>query len=281
LSPAFSVIIPTYGRSALLAEALDSVLAQTLTDFECIVVDDAGPEPTRLPDDPRFRLIVREHNGGPTAARNTGIAAAAGDYVAFLDDDDLWRPERLSAAVGAHTRAPVAICWQSTLGVADPKPSRSLEGDVRDTVLDGITPHLGATSVDRRVIPTFDERFDTNEDVEWWWRVAQEHRVATAPYVGLLYRMHADHRERTGQQQRIDDARVFMAEHAEWFRLHPRARAFRLKRMGLSALQVGDRALARRCFATAFRLVPEPRTAWHALRALAPDAFFPRRGAAS
>jgi glycosyltransferase involved in cell wall biosynthesis len=268
LAPAFSVIIPTYGRSALLSEAVASVLAQSFTDFECIVVDDASPEAPALPDDPRLRLIVRDDNGGPPAARNTGIAAAVGDYLAFLDDDDLWCPDRLSAAVEAHGRAPVAICWQSTVGVARPTPSRSLDGDVRDTVLDGMTPHLGATSIERRVAPIFDERYEACEDVEWWWRVAQELPVATAPGVGLLYRVHTGPRTRTGQQKRIDYARRFMTERADWFRAHPRAKAFRLKRMGLSALQVGDRRLAVRCFAASFRYDPQPASAWHALRAL-------------
>jgi glycosyltransferase involved in cell wall biosynthesis len=269
-APTFSVIIPTYGRAALLSEAIDSVLAQSFTDFECIVVDDASDDPPRLASDPRLALIVRDHNGGAAAARNTGIAAATGRFVAFLDDDDVWRPGRLAAAAEAHGRAPVVICWQSTLGAAAHRPSRTLEGDVRDTVLDGITPHLGATSIERRVAPAFDERFDANEDVEWWWRVAQELRVATASYVGLLYRVHAGPRARTGQQERIANARVFMAEQAEWFRTHPRAKAFRLKRLGLSALQVNDRALALRSFAASFRLAPEPATAWHALRTLVP-----------
>jgi O-antigen biosynthesis protein len=276
LAPTFSVIIPTYGRSALLAEAIESVLAQSFTDFECIVVDDASPEPARLPHDSRLRLIVRDQNGGPPAARNSGIAAATGEFVAFLDDDDLWGPERLATAAEAHARAPVAICWQSTLGVANPKPSRTLEGDVRDTVLDGIIPHLGVTSIERRVAPSFDERYEASDDVEWWWRVAQELRVATAPYIGLLYRVHSGPRTRTGQQKRIDNARMFMSERSDWFDTHPRAKAFRLKRMGLSALQVNDRRLALRCFAASLRLVPEPRTAWHALRALSPSRPGPR-----
>ena len=129
-------------------------------------------------------------------------------------------------------------------------------------------PHLGATSIERSVAPTFDERYEASDDVEWWWRVAQESRVATAPYVGMLYRVHTGPRPRTGQQKRIDNARMFMAEHADWFRAHPRAKAFRLKRMGLSALQVDDRRLALQCFATSFRLHREPKTAWHTLRTL-------------
>src|SRR5512144_2193690 len=94
--PTFSVIIPTYGRAKFLSEAVASVLAQTCADFECIVVDDASPEPATVPDDERVRLSRREENGGPPAARNTGIDAACGTYVAFLDDDDVWVPTRLA-----------------------------------------------------------------------------------------------------------------------------------------------------------------------------------------
>ena len=271
MAPEYSVVVPTFGRPAFLAEAVQSVLRQTITDLECIVVDDASPDPPTLPDDPRVTLIRRERNGGPPAARNTGIAAATGRYLAFLDDDDVWVPERLELAAAGHTRAPVAICWQSTLGSHVTPSGRTLEGDVRDTLLDGMTPHLGATSIERASAPLFDERYETTEDVEWWFRVARELTVATTAAAGLLYRAHAGPRARTGQRNRVRDAGMFLDEQQEWFAQHPRAKAFRLKRMGLSALRVDDRRLAFRCFVGAFRLQPEPRTAWHALRALSPQ----------
>jgi glycosyltransferase involved in cell wall biosynthesis len=268
--PEFSVVIPTYGRPDFLREAVASVIAQTVTDFECILVDDASPEPAVPPDDPRFRLVRREHNGGPPAARNTGIDAATGTYLAFLDDDDVWVPERLALAREAHRRAPVTICWQTTLGAPAEPTGRILDGDVSATILEGMIPHLGTTTVERTIAPRFDERYEASDDVEWWLRVAQQHAVATTPKVGLQYRVHATPRARTGQLNRIVDARRLFDEHADYFRRHPKAKAFRLKRMGLSALRVHDRKLALQCFAGSMRLHPEPRTAWHALRALAP-----------
>ncbi len=272
MAPEFSVIIPTYGRPAFLAEALASVSRQTLTDFECIVVDDATPEPPALPTtDARFRLVRRAANGGPGAARNTGIAEAAGRHLAFLDDDDLWTPDRLEFAASAHGRAPVAVCGQSTLGDDPPaRPGRVLEGDVRDVVLDGLTPHLGATSIERAAALAFDERYRGSEDVDWWLRVAQRSRVATTPNVGLLYRRHDLPRSGSTRDDRLFGARLLLDEHADWFAAHPRAEAFRRKRMGLLALQTGDRRLARRCFARSLRLHPQARTAWHALRTLKP-----------
>src|SRR5580765_8935030 len=110
-SPQFTVVIPTYGRPQLLPEALASVLGQTVPDLECIVVDDASPEPVAVEPNERVRLVRREENGGPAAGRNTGAAEARGRYLAFLDDDDWWEPDRLELAVPALERAPVAVCW--------------------------------------------------------------------------------------------------------------------------------------------------------------------------
>jgi glycosyltransferase involved in cell wall biosynthesis len=269
LAPEFSVVIPTHGRPDYLNAALRSVFAQTFTDFECIVVDDASPEPPDLPSDARVRLVRRHDNGGPAAARNSGIDVATGKYVAFLDDDDLWLSDRLLHARAAHARAPIAVCWQSTLNADAGNPSgRILEGNVGDVILDDITPHLGATSIERNVVVRFDERYDTCEDVDWWLRATRRLPVATTQAVGLTYRSHSGARVKTGMVSRLAGAQMLLDEHAGWFDTHRRAKAFRLKRMGLSALALGDRRLALRCFAGSFRLQPQPRTAWHALRTL-------------
>jgi len=160
------------------------------------------------------------------------------------------------------------VCWQSTLGADAPPHGRVLEGDVRDTVLDGIIPHLGATSIERVRAPRFDERYEASDDVEWWLRVAQDLAVATTPRVGLLYRVHQGARPRTGQRKRIENGYMLLEEHSEWFARHPRAESFRLMRMGLSATRIGERRTAFGLLAKSFRLDPKPRTAWHALRAL-------------
>jgi glycosyltransferase involved in cell wall biosynthesis len=94
----FSIIIPTYNRRDLLRRTLDSVRAQTFTDFETIVVDDGSTDGTaeyleRLAGKVR---VIRQRNAGPGAARNAGVAAAAGDYFAFLDSDDMWFPWTLA-----------------------------------------------------------------------------------------------------------------------------------------------------------------------------------------
>jgi glycosyltransferase involved in cell wall biosynthesis len=115
--PLFSVIIPTFNRAALLERALDSVWRQTFRDFEVIVVDDGSTDSTDLVLE-RFadRLVaVRQENAGPSAARNRGAALATGEYLAFLDSDDLWFPWTLATyakAIGEHQRpASVMGAW--------------------------------------------------------------------------------------------------------------------------------------------------------------------------
>jgi glycosyltransferase involved in cell wall biosynthesis len=268
--PLFSVIVPTYDRGPLLAEAVSSVLAQTVRDFEVLVVDDASPRPPDVPADPRVRVIRRAENGGPAAARNTGLDAARGRYVAFLDDDDVWRPGRLAIAAEGLRRAPVALCWDDFLD-GGRGGHRVLEGDVADTILDATTPQLGATAIVRASCPRFVPRYAPCEDVEWWLRVAAAHRVTTVPEVGLLYRRHATPRHRTDLASRIAGSLALLEDHAGWFAAHPRAAAFRWKRVGLMALQHGDRRLARAALARSLRLHPTPRTAWHLARAVGPS----------
>ncbi len=97
--PDVSVIIPIYDRSEFLCTAIASVLAQTLQDFEIIVVDDASADDTQEVvgnlDDGRIRYIRHEINKGVAATRNTGVLNSKGKYIAFLDDDDEWFPEKL------------------------------------------------------------------------------------------------------------------------------------------------------------------------------------------
>ncbi len=108
-----SVILPTYNRSATLVAACRSVLTQSFHDLELIVVDDGSSEDVRslvlAIGDPRVRYIRRARNGGAGAARNTGLAAATGEFVAFQDSDDLWLPNKLERQLAFMDGAPRAI----------------------------------------------------------------------------------------------------------------------------------------------------------------------------
>jgi glycosyltransferase involved in cell wall biosynthesis len=121
--PVISVVIPTRNRNALLHRAIQSVLVQTFTDFEIIVVDDASTDQTRLIvkdiKDDRFHYINLENKSGGAKARNTGIENSKGEYVAFLDDDDEWLPEKLQKQIDclyANTQTGICYTGRQTMG---------------------------------------------------------------------------------------------------------------------------------------------------------------------
>lgn len=107
-SPRVSIVLPTFNRAAFIPGAFASIAAQTFRDWELIVVDDGSTDDTRrvveehaAPLSPRQVHYIARPNGGPAAARNTGIARASGEYVAFFDSDDLWTGHHLAECVEA------------------------------------------------------------------------------------------------------------------------------------------------------------------------------------
>lgn len=113
--PVVSVIIPTYNRGTVIRRSIDSVLAQTYKDLELIVVDDASTDNTeevvRSVKDSRVRYIKQTPNQGACAARNLGIEHARGDYVAFQDSDDAWRPNKLEVQLEAMRKYQAGVCF--------------------------------------------------------------------------------------------------------------------------------------------------------------------------
>ena len=117
-APVVSVVMPVYNRKHYVGAAIQSILDQTFTDFEFIVVDDGSNDDSveviRSFDDPRIRLIILGENRGQSVARNTGNTAARGEYIAVMDSDDIALPQRLEKQV-AYMRAhpDVGICGAS------------------------------------------------------------------------------------------------------------------------------------------------------------------------
>lgn len=118
--PRFSVVIPVFNRAHSVLPTLESVRTQTFADFECIVVDDGSVDGEQLAEvvaglaDPRFRL-VRQENGGASSARNRGVRDARGDYIAFLDSDDFFLPEKLARIAELAEFHPGAALYSRSL----------------------------------------------------------------------------------------------------------------------------------------------------------------------
>lgn len=245
----------------MLREALDSVFAQSIDDFEVIIVDDCSPEPVNVVPHDRIRLVRTETNGGAAAARNLGVLNSTGEVLAFLDDDDHWHPERLRYAVKALERAPVAVCWQSKVG-------RKLEGNVHDVILNSITPNLGCTAITRSAWLPMDSSYRSCEDLVWWLDITETHNVATTAQQGLFVRKHEGARNGYGTQQRIADSLRLLQDRHLYFSEHRRAAAFRWKRIGLMQIDLEDRAAARRAFAKALLMRPSLADVRHLLRVI-------------
>src|SRR5690554_5935610 len=132
--PLVSIIIPTYNRAHLIGETLDSVLAQTYTNWECIIIDDGSSDNTEqllskyTEKDLRFQYLTRPSNSpkGANACRNFGLENSKGDYVNFFDSDDIMHPDKLLTQVRIlqkHTEAPFCICQTKWI---DKKTNESL-----------------------------------------------------------------------------------------------------------------------------------------------------------
>jgi len=116
--PLVSVIIPAYNRAKTLQRAIESVLAQSYQNFEIIIVDDASTDLTAetIKDflTPKTRYFKHKNNKGPGAARNTGIKKSKGKFIAFLDSDDQWLPEKLEKQIEIFKKAPKKIALVGT-----------------------------------------------------------------------------------------------------------------------------------------------------------------------
>jgi glycosyltransferase involved in cell wall biosynthesis len=185
--PFFTVIVPTHNRAVLLREALDSIFAQEFTDYELIVVDDGSTDDTRAVVSTfgeRIRFY-RQDNKGPGAARNLGIQHASGEYLAFLDSDDLWFPWTLSthAQAIAEFGHPSFIAGRGVpmaqYGDADRLrlPLRCEGHADMNSACDGAMPPVGGTpsvvlqTQCVRQIGGFCNEFINGEDVDLWLRL--------------------------------------------------------------------------------------------------------------
>lgn len=193
--PDVSVIIPAFNRSKSINRAIESVLAQSLKQFELIIVDDGSTDDlatiARSSTDPRLRVVSHEKNRGPAAARNSGVAAARADFVAFLDSDDRWFPEKLERQLDfMRQSAPEvrASCTGYSI-LTRYSPRGELRKDKpllrhRD-LLGGCRVSPGSTLMVQKAlfdeIGPFDEKLRRLEDWDWLLRLTARESLAVMP----------------------------------------------------------------------------------------------------
>jgi len=195
--PLVSVVIPVYNRAHLIGRAVSSVFDQSYKNFEIIVVDDASSDDLARAlagfADSRLQCISHPSNRGAAAARNTGVAVARGEFVAFLDSDDIWFADKLTQQIAAMRGQPREVaghvcaydCVKPGFGTRRIVPEWSAETFRRSQLL-GCTCGPGTTLMCRRTIfaeiGPFDEELRRLEDWDWLLRLAAEgYRLLGSP----------------------------------------------------------------------------------------------------
>ena len=181
--PLFSIIIPTYNRCDKVCNAIDSVLAQNFTDYELIIADDGSTDNTRKMLETysnRLHIIAIEH-GGVSKARNAGIRAGDSKYVAFLDSDDVWRPEKLMAQAGFIQSNPkIRISQTDEMWIRNGQrvnPAVKHKKRSGDIFIDSLALCLispSAAVLERELFNEFgmfDEEMPACEDYDLWLRI--------------------------------------------------------------------------------------------------------------
>ncbi|MEP6754170.1 MAG: glycosyltransferase [Chthonomonadales bacterium] len=231
-SALINIIVPVYNGERYLSQTVESVLKQSRSDWRLLLVDDGSTDTTPqlakefAESDPRISVIIQE-NRGLSAARNTGIKTLTADceYVAFLDADDLWKPEFLQTLIIALERDPAAVGIHCVPSYIDADGNPTIDSILDERVLTQLHPkslrhrsHMSRTTFFDLVIENcmvvgsqilrrsvvdevglFDEAANTHEDWDYWVRAARRGNFLRRPEKLMVYR-------RTGQSMSTDKA---------------------------------------------------------------------------
>jgi len=285
--PTFTVVVPTHRRPALLREALGSVYAQTLPPAQVVVVDDVGDEETRtvVAAFPGCEYAVNDRSRGGSGARNAGAALARGDWIAFLDDDDLWLPHKLAAVADLIASGPpdlglVYSASEQFDGVTGAALSRSrptVRGRVLDEVLYRNAVGGMSVAVVRRdlfeAVGGFDESFPALQDMELYVRLAERAAFDFVDEVLVRFRVASHGRITFDPRRKLAGARLFAEKYRRLLESRPRHRHRAAARTFLFALSAGDYGEALRSAPwTAAGLVVDPMGFGYVMRGVASRA---------
>jgi glycosyltransferase involved in cell wall biosynthesis len=266
-----SVVIPTCNRASFLKAAIQSVLNQTFRDFEIIVVDDASedetPEVIRSFTDPRIRCVRHEANKGQGVTRNDGIRCASGDYIALLDDDDEWLPEKLKKQVSMLDSSPsrVGLIYTGFYRV---------EGLIKRVIDQFIPQKHGYLYEDlwaQNWIKTcstvllrrqcfekagfFDEELPSAADYDMWLRISKEFEIEYVAEPLVYYTVH-DNRISTNHESKVRGLEALLRKHAPEFARDRQGYSQKYLSLGINYCFVGNIKKGRKAFVQAIRLYP-------------------------
>lgn len=275
--PRVSVVLPTYRRPEMLDRAIEAVLSQTFRDLELIVVDDngAGSEAQRRTGDVlarhagerRLVYLVHPTNRGGGGARNTGIRRARGEFVAFLDDDDAWDPEKLEHQVARFdeedNRVALVYCRSRVVdeasGASGTWPTDGRSHSLRDLLRRNTVGSTSLVLCRRSALEEvggFDERLPAKQDVDLYVRLASRFSFAFVDSVLHTRYRHGGASIGKDLEGAIRAHEIFHDKHADLIAAYPEVRHHRLLAIGRLYLASGRRADARGALWQAWRERP-------------------------
>jgi len=201
-----SVIIPTHNRGNLITETIESVLAQSYGNIEILIVDNGSTDDTeniiKKIKTSRIQYFKQENSGGPAGPRNVGIRKSRGEYIAFLDSDDIWLPDKIKKQVEILECKPetgLVYCKAEFFGDGFPKgktyPGKGYSGEVFDKLICGnFVPTISVLARRETILKTgdFDESKSLRafEDYELWMRIARHYHFHFIDEALCRLRMH-------------------------------------------------------------------------------------------
>lgn len=210
----FSILIPLYNKQTAISKTLQSVLSQTYSNFEVIVVDDGSTDDSfavaKKYIDERFEIkgrIVHKDNGGVSSARNRGIQEAKYDYIALLDGDDLWKPTYLEEQVQLIKDFPKAAMWGVNTAFIKNNQTYKWEQGMGEGYRGYVENYFGTRHNDlycsssvvirREVfdkVGCFDEQISSSEDLDMWYRIILHYPIVFYDKILVYYNQNAENR---------------------------------------------------------------------------------------
>lgn len=271
--PAVTVVTTTRNRFGLLLEAVRSVRNQTISDWEMVIIDDCSTDNTgrdtveqEIETDSRIRLVRLDRNAGMPGGRNAGLSLARGRYVTFLDDDDVYLPRRLEAALdAARDSAPVVVVsgFREDLNLGTKWTFRVPHYDnFYHALLKMTAVDVAGMTVRRDVfdeVGYFDDKIPRSDDVEMWLRIARQHPhfvVVDDP----LYVLRTRHFGRKPALREMEERRraseIIFDRHRDSYEKYRNIMSSRLQYQGTSEIMYGYPRQARRSFVRAIAADP-------------------------
>ncbi|MDD5638815.1 MAG: glycosyltransferase [Candidatus Pacebacteria bacterium] len=266
-----SVIIPTYNRAHLLSRAIDSVLSQTFQDFELIIVDDGSTDNTKeiveeyQKKDERIKYLWEENSGGPAKPKNTGIKNSQGEFIAFLDSDDEWLPEKLEKQLKLFENSNNLGFVSCNALIID--ENNNIKGEYQSprnksfiNLLDGNKISNCGVIVKKNIfeeLGIFDENLKFGEDWEMWLRIAKKYNFDSVYESLIKCYLHQNNITKTIENfKQIEDFKYILEKYKDDFKKYPKVKSRPLRNIGTFYILDNNSKMARKYFEKAIKVSP-------------------------